>query len=1054
MLFEQVFASRPGIEPEEIVRRGAPPGYGEWLSAQVAAGFDRTTSARFMEAADIARAEAGAGESDAAWMLRRAAAGMGDEMGEALTDALDFSGAKDAGAPHTHALTERDWKASPWYRKEIPYRPDMTPTRARIMAENFDERRRRDRLIAAGSERYDGLGNMALGFGASLLGSLPDPVNFIPFGGGLKAARTAGSLGKAVLAGARAGAVEGAVSTALADAVVLPDLASRGEDVGFADLALDVLAGGVLGSVFGAGGGALARRSAARNAPESAASVMPDPADILELALEDRGSGLMREHARNMARARVAAGADPDSAAEESHAAAALFDARARRWAVDFHASPEDYYRERLPKYRTATGAEAGSGAALFHGQTVKSAAEKLAEEAEAWAGLVDGLKAKPEKAQRMLSQTPLVFHLLGAKFREVYAAPHVFDGMFPGKAKKGHHAHTNIDASILKQIPSALADPIAVFRSNSVAGRLVFMVDVTDANGANVVLPVHLDAQHDFASIHILTSAYSKEKNGVPNNKWFETQAGNLLYVNRKKEERWNTSSGSNSLWVLSNALDAQSVLTEADLVKLKKTFPDMYQSADRPRARLLFDAREDGRAVIEFFRAADASSAPHELYHIFRREMAESAVRPDAPRYLVDDWKRIEAFVGVEPGKPWTRDMEEKFARAGERFLLEGIAPTAELRGVFERLRQWFLNIYRQMDDAGLHISPAMREVFSRMFAAPARNADNDALRGTLTAGDRRALAAATDAALDDIAAARPVDVGDALREAGVLERTERGMSNPVVVRSEDLGVPEGAGLPEYIAAAKACHDALKLESESGKPVIQPQLEKPVRFSRKGWRKNQSTGADADKWKLFPKPREIIETSTLKSTEAVNKPRKDGFVRFHWVENVVELDGSPRLVGVMLAEDAKGNLFYNINADVEGWRAKKGDPSKLPAQSMTGESGSPIQAEAAAPPVTSRLAEEGAGVNLHVEDMDGLSPDFSTAAEPPAPPRMTPDEARRAESQALANQDEALRQGLDELEARGAADAEELAGARTDAESTEALGREALNCAWTVEE
>ena len=525
MLFEQVFASRPGIEPEEIVRRGAPLGYGEWLSAQVAAGFDRTTSARFMEAADIARAEAGAGESDAAWMLRRAAAGMGDEMGEALTDALDFSGAKDAGAPHAHALTERDWKASPWYRKEIPYRPDMTPTRARIMAENFDERRRRDRLIAAGSERYDGLGNMALGFGASLLGSLPDPVNFIPFGGGLKAARTAGSLGKAVLAGARAGAVEGAVSTALVDALVLPDLASRGEDVGFADLALDVLAGGVLGSVFGAGGGALARRSAARNAPESAASVMPDPADMLELALEDRGSGLMREHARNMARARVAAGADPDSAAEESHAAAALFDARARRWAVDFHASPEDYYRERLPKYRTATGAEAGSGAALFHGQTVRSAAEKLAEEAEAWAGLVDGLKAKPEKAQRMLSQTPLVFHLLGAKFREVYAAPHVFDGMFPGKAKKGHHAHTNIDASILKQLPSALADPIAVFRSNSVAGRLVFMVDVTDANGANVVLPVHLDAQHDFASIHILTSAYSKEKNGVPNNKWFETQ-------------------------------------------------------------------------------------------------------------------------------------------------------------------------------------------------------------------------------------------------------------------------------------------------------------------------------------------------------------------------------------------------------------------------------------------------------------------------------------------------------------------------------------------------
>ncbi|WP_299395923.1 hypothetical protein, partial [uncultured Desulfovibrio sp.] len=80
------------------------------------------------------------------------------------------------------------------------------------------------------------------------------------------------------------------------------------------------------------------------------------------------------------------------------------------------------------------------------------------------------------------------------------------------------------------------------------------------------------------------------------------------------------------------------------------------------------------------------------------------------------------------------------------------------------------------------------------------------------------------------------------------------------------------------------------------------------------------------------------------------------------------------------------KVETLYNINADVKGWRTKKGDPSNLPAQSMTGESGSPIQAEDAAPPVASTLAEEDAGVNLHVEDMDGLSPDFSTVPEPPA--------------------------------------------------------------------
>ena len=102
----------------------------------------------------------------------------------------------------------------------------------------------------------------------------------------------------------------------------------------------------------------------------------------------------------------------------------------------------------------------------------------------------------------------------------------------------------------------------------------------------------------------------------------------------------------------------------------------------------------------------------------------------------------------------------------------------------------------------------------------------------------------------------------------------------------------------------------------------------------------------------------------------------------------------------------------------------------------------------------VAELVDEEGAGVNLHAEGLDRPAPDFSTAPEPPAPPRMAPNEARRAEIEALARQDEALRQGMDELEARGAADAGELAGARTDAESTEALGRETLNCAWTAED
>ena len=249
MLYEQCFARLPRVRALDLLDDWRPA-YGEWLGAQVGAGFDRTTTARLMEAADIAVAEADAGESDAAWMLRRAAADMGDGTWEALTAALDFVNAKGAGAPHTHAMTEADWKASPWYRKEIPFRPDMTETRARIMAENFDHRRYRDALIARGAEVYNGVGDMALGFGAMLLGGVPDPVNLLSLGGGMVAASRAATLGGAMRAGAKAGAAEGALFTAVADAIVLPDLATRGEDVEFADFALDTIAGALLGGVF------------------------------------------------------------------------------------------------------------------------------------------------------------------------------------------------------------------------------------------------------------------------------------------------------------------------------------------------------------------------------------------------------------------------------------------------------------------------------------------------------------------------------------------------------------------------------------------------------------------------------------------------------------------------------------------------------------------------------------------------------------------------------------------------------------------------------------
>ncbi len=159
--------------------------------------------------------------------------------------------------------------------------------------------------------------------------------------------------------------------------------------------------------------------------------------------------------------------------------------------------------------------------------------------------------------------------------------------------------------------------------------------------------------------------------------------------------------------------------------------------------------------------------------------------------------------------------------------------------------------------------------------------------------------------------------------------------GDENVPVVRltGDELGVPIEAPLKEHIKAAKKYHDVLREESKTN-PVIQKQLGKPVRFSAKGFKENAHSGADKRKWALFPKLREIIESSVLIETRNVKKQRKDNFTKFHWVEAPVNLNGKTLTVGITLAEDAEGNLFYNLNAEADSTRSaqKKETPSHFP--------------------------------------------------------------------------------------------------------------------------
>lgn len=149
-----------------------------------------------------------------------------------------------------NAMSEADFKAAGYDREgRIKWTPQTTPQRAQIEAETLDRRDYDAKILSRG----EGWGRKAIGFGAGLLASLPDPINLLPIAGQAKLGATVGAR---ILSGAKAGVL----GTALADSFLLPMAARKGEDIGLDTIALDLTFGGLIGAGIGGTGGLLHSR--------------------------------------------------------------------------------------------------------------------------------------------------------------------------------------------------------------------------------------------------------------------------------------------------------------------------------------------------------------------------------------------------------------------------------------------------------------------------------------------------------------------------------------------------------------------------------------------------------------------------------------------------------------------------------------------------------------------------------------------------------------------------------------------------------------------------
>ena len=145
--------------------------------------------------------------------------------------------------------------------------------------------------------------------------------------------------------------------------------------------------------------------------------------------------------------------------------------------------------------------------------------------ESRAWEETVDKLEVKPTQPVLMLKQTPLVMYLVGTDFRELLVHPHVFDGIFPEakQSSPNHNAHIEMTRDVLNQILKALTDPVAVFKDRDErVNSCIFMLELKDANGKTVAVPVQFEASGLRGKINLIKTAFGQ------NDRWFDIQPQN----------------------------------------------------------------------------------------------------------------------------------------------------------------------------------------------------------------------------------------------------------------------------------------------------------------------------------------------------------------------------------------------------------------------------------------------------------------------------------------------------------------------------------------------
>ena len=399
----------------------------------------------------------------------------------------------------------------------------------------------------------------------------------------------------------------------------------------------------------------------------------------------------------------------------------------------------------------------------------------KLEKDSIAWNSVMDRYKDGeiPNRDVRLMS-TPVVLQMLGFSAHDIEITPSVL-----AKVLKRKHADS-IDTEVLKDLPRAIANPVAIFRNYSkqakryIDNEVIIVVAIEDKKGNSIQIPLIFDTYKNKNKVHRIKSVF-----GRGSLDWYITnlKKNALLYYGQKKtnlsdngarrapisldwsiydssiqqdtenskekfdediqknrpslrqQQAINRPTGttrSNIALIIEQHLQKsnEKVLTSEDLDKARAEQQDRYYQAEESSKyrglTTVYPEELGSKRLIQLFDAANFSTFIHESGHLFLEDLRMLSTMDGAPKQVVEDWNTIKEWSGWSDTEGANNTAaHEKFATGFEAYVREGKAPTKVLERIFRRFKEWLSALYKSITLLGGLPPKEVQDVMARMLA-----------------------------------------------------------------------------------------------------------------------------------------------------------------------------------------------------------------------------------------------------------------------------------------------------------------------------------------------